>query len=198
LEERLKKRLIGAAVLASLAVIFVPMLVEKRPPSSPAVLDLPKLPEQSPPKPVMFEPPLLQTEVPRPVPRQQSAPAGEPEPVLDAPDETVADAAQGAEPSGDPTPPPETVAAPSPGANTPITAWVVRVGSFSSRDNAQRLVEKLREAGLDTMDPQPVDIRGRRLYRVQVGPEADRGRAESMLPRIKELTRLDGQVRSYP
>jgi len=189
LEERLKKRLIGAAVLASLAVIFVPMLVEKRTTPSPEILSLPQPPSERPEPQGMFEPPLLQTEVPRPKPLAPREPVPDPEEAALAAPSPVAEP-----PPTTPEAAPAVVERPSP----PISAWIVRVGSFSSRENAVRLVEKLREAGLDTMDPQPVDIRGRTLYRVQVGPEADRKRAERLLPRIRELTRLDGQVRSYP
>jgi DedD protein len=187
LDERLKKRLIGAAVLASLAVIFVPMLVDKRSAREPEVLRLPELPPAESPRPAMFEPPLLQSEVPPPEPRPVQVPLAEPGEAEEPPADVDRPATATA-PRPKPTPQPQQA----------ISAWTVRVGSFSSRENAERLVEKLRAAGIDTMAPQPVDIQGRRLYRVQVGPEAERERAEALLPEIKELTRLDGQVRSYP
>jgi DedD protein len=44
MEEGLKKRLIGAAVLAALAVIFVPMLFEEPPPPEPELAPLPPRP----------------------------------------------------------------------------------------------------------------------------------------------------------
>ena len=59
MEEGLKKRLIGAAVLASLAVIFVPMLFEE-PPSRPP--PLPPLPSKPPMRDFASE--MLRDEVP--------------------------------------------------------------------------------------------------------------------------------------
>ena len=50
----------------------------------------------------------------------------------------------------------------------------MQVGSFSNRDNARRLVERLRKAELPTADPDPVTVDGKRLYRVRVGPVVER------------------------
>lgn len=172
MDEKLKKRLVGAAVLASLAVIFVPMLVEQRaetpavvPPPTPAELEEPT-----------FDSRLLREEVPAPLPL--------PPPVTVESGE-----------AGDGEPPP---AGPALKPRVGLSVWVVQVGSFSSRDNAERLVKKLRDNGLDVMEPDVVEIRGQKLFRVQVGPEIERARAEALLPRVKEITELDGKVLSYP
>ena len=60
LDEQLKKRLIGAAVLASLAVIFVPMLLESPPEERP----LGEIPPPPPARP--FDSKLLREPVPPP------------------------------------------------------------------------------------------------------------------------------------
>ena len=218
MDENLKKRLVGAAVLASLAVIFVPMLVDKRV-QPPEIKPLPKLQE---PRPVEFKSSLLKQEIPAPipVPKRKSLPEPVQEPVTTAAPQPVQEPAvtTASEPKRDPistlaqnttstsvperaelqTSPANQESVKPPPARVALGSWVVRVGSFGSRDNAQRLVQKLRAAGLDTMAPEPVEVRGKTLYRVMVGPEIDRERAIALLPKIKKVSQLQGQVYAYP
>lgn len=81
---------------------------------------------------------------------------------------------------------------------TGLSAWVVQVGSFSSRENAEKLVARLREADLPTPDPELVDIRGKRYYRVRVGPVIERSEAEGMLEQVIAIAKIKAQVRQYP
>ena len=171
MDEGLKKRLIGAAVLASLAVIFVPMLFEE-PPSRPP--PLPPLPQRPPA--VDFASEMLREEVPAVAPLAPVVP----EPVVD------------------PAPPP---GAPPPVAEAPrtgLSAWVVQAASLSSQENAEKLVARLREAGLPTPDPELVDIKGKRFYRVRVGPVIERAEAEGMLDKVSEIAGSQAQVQQYP
>lgn len=167
MEEGLKRRLIGAAVLAALAVIFVPMLFEEPPPQAP---QLPPLP--APPPPVDFASEMLREEVPAVVP-----PAVEPAPV-DAPAAV------------------ETPAAAEP--RTGLTAWVVQAASLSSRENADKLVARLRAEQLPTPDPELVDIKGKRYYRVRVGPVIERAEAEAMVAKVSEIAGTQARVQRYP
>ncbi|MGB5567843.1 MAG: SPOR domain-containing protein, partial [Sedimenticolaceae bacterium] len=75
---------------------------------------------------------------------------------------------------------------------------VVQVGSFSSQENAEKLVEKLREAKLLTPDPDPVDLRGKRYYRVRVGPVVERSEAEAMLEQVNTIAGTRAKVQQYP
>ncbi len=75
---------------------------------------------------------------------------------------------------------------------------MVQVGSFSNRDNAMKLVRKLRKAGLQVRDPERIELRGKTLYRVQVGPVLDRKRAQALLPRVDRVTGTHARVRAYP
>jgi DedD protein len=190
-DDKLKKRLVGATVLAALAIIFVPMLVEKRA-TPPVVTPLPELPEH---RPAQFDSRLLREEVPapEPLPPVRSAPAAETPPTEDSPtSEQPPSVGTGTGPAtADPT---RSELQP----RTGLSVWVVQVGAFSSRENAERLVQQLRAAGLDTLDPDQVELRGRQLYRVQVGPEIERARAEALLPKVKEVSGLDGKVLAYP
>lgn len=174
MEEGLKKRLIGAAVLAALAVIFVPMLFEE-PPSRPP--PLPPLPQQPPM--ADFASAMLREEVPAVTPlaprEQPPEPMVEPASVASAPE------------TPEPTKP-----------RTGLTAWVVQAASLSSQENADKLVAKLREAKLPTPDPELVDIKGKRFYRVRVGPVVERSEAEGMLDQVSEIAGTKAQVQQYP
>jgi len=173
MDEGLKKRLIGAAVLASLAVIFVPMLFEE-PPSRPP--PLPPLPSKPPVSDFASE--MLREEVPAVTPL--------------APPPSVADTpvtSQRPAPSAPPS-----VQAP----RTGIAAWAIQVGSFSSRENAEQLVAKLREAKLPTPDPELIDRKGKRFYRVRVGPVVERAKADGMLAKVNAIAGTKAFVQQYP
>jgi DedD protein len=189
LEEGLKKRLVGAAVLASLAVIFVPMLIEEP-------VDKVEL-EATPPAPPArpFESRLLRDEAPiprRPAPVVRPEPASPP-PVQARPKPKPKTSTAAAKPPKAASRP-----APRPGARTGLDAWVVQVGSFSSLDNARKLVARLRKARLQVRDPERIELRGKVLYRVLVGPVLDKKRAQAMLPKVNRITGTQGSVRSYP
>lgn len=175
MDDGLKKRLIGASVLASLAVIFVPMLFEE-PPTRPA----PLAPLPSKPPVTDFASEKLREEIPAITPLAPREPAVE---TQAAPVDTN---------------PATEAAAPPAKPRTGLTAWVVQVGSFSSRENADKLVAKLRDANLPTPDPELVDIRGKRYYRVRVGPVVERDEAQGMVAEVSSVAGTDVQVRQYP
>lgn len=178
MDEGLKKRLIGAAVLASLAVIFVPMLFEE-PPSQPP--PLPPLPKQPPVSDFASE--MLREEVPAVTPL--------------APREPEAAVAAAASPQPAQTIPEPAVPEPAV-PRTGLSAWVVQAASLSSQENADKLVARLREAGLPTPDPDLVDIQGKRFYRVRVGPVVERAEADAMLDKVSEIAGSKAQVQQYP
>ena len=207
MDEPLKRRLIGATVLVSLAIIFLPMLLSHKPVArhQGKMAPIPAEPERS------FDASLLR-EIPAEEPQPAPAEPEREEPVVAEPATPVSKATPRPKPvprlkSRPVAPPhipaPETVQAKSRNADKTTaggspTAWVVRVGSFSSRASADKLVKKLRKAGLDTMDPVAVTVKGKRYYRVQVGPQLDKKRAERLLPRVNKIARTKGQVVRYP
>lgn len=72
-------------------------------------------------------------------------------------------------------------------AKTPASAaagrWWVQVGSYASRDNAQRKAQKLRDAGYST-EVSRARQNGTELYRVRAGPVADRAAAAALQARL--------------
>ena len=60
----------------------------------------------------------------------------------------------------------------------------------------RKLVAKLRDAKLPTPDAELVDIKGKRYYRVKVGPVVERAEAEGMAARVSEIAGTRTQVHS--
>ena len=234
MDETLKRRLIGAAVVVSLAVIFVPMLVEEAPVPDPGIegSNVPRRED------LTFKSSLLKDEVvptdavpPNSAAQEAGtppvalAPAPDVKPAV-APAPDAASVAAATDAASEAMPPKETVrpaesaasvtkspAATAPGAGQvakaspmqpakpvpKLTAWVIQVGNYSSRDKADAVAQPLRAKGLETF-VEPIDEAGKLVYRVSVGPEADRRRAEGLLPRVEAA--MGGKdkpfIRSYP
>lgn len=73
----------------------------------------------------------------------------------------------------------------------------VQVGSFASRNNAERLADQLSAAGYDAF-VHDEDAGGRTIWRVRVGSFADRADADRLLETLREDEGLDGIVVSHP
>jgi DedD protein len=87
------------------------------------------------------------------------------------------------------TTPPAPAAPPAAGpggkstASAPGTGWVVQLGSFASHANAEHLARKVHAQGFTVSVSQGSG--GRRLYRVRVGPVADRPAAVQLAQRLR-------------
>lgn len=63
--------------------------------------------------------------------------------------------------------------------------WAVQVGSFGSRENADRLVRRLKVKGYGAFVTES-SSRGRKWYRVRVGPQRDRAAADAIAVRLRK------------
>jgi DedD protein len=180
LEERLKRRLLGGAVLVALVVIFVPMLIDE-PVDSKVVSDhrIPPKPEAlEKPMPAILPPPPVVSEEPVEVEQPKGESSVKSEPVASKP-AAVVDAKPAA---GD---------KPSP------TAWMIQVASLTVKDNAEKLMADLKKSDLPAT-VERVEVEGKRHYRVRVGPEVNHQTALSMAERIKRDFKLTPKVLRYP
>lgn len=190
----LKQRLIGAAVLVALAVIFLPMLVKGPAPDS-GVTDLsmrvPEAPDGD------FKTIDLPLVVPEGAP--QDGVLGLPEPAEGDPLPTIDTAnAPPAEqrPSGDATGAPATDAGTGPAATAsaasalPATTaggdYAVHFGAFASARDAGLIVRQLGEAGL-TAYSEAFELGGKPAQRVRLGPYASREQAEAVRVRAAQV-----------
>ncbi|PUB91121.1 MAG: hypothetical protein DBP01_04035, partial [gamma proteobacterium symbiont of Ctena orbiculata] len=173
MEERLKQRLLGGAVLVALVVIFVPMLieepVERRADSDYTIPVKPALNKSKPEKriqqPKAAEPQPVPA-ITKPEPQKISKPAPtvtkEAKPSVSKPVKATGDTSN----------------RPSP------TAWMIQVASLTNEKNAENLVKRLRKADLPAQ-MEKVRLNGKLHYRIRVGPEVDHRLAEKMLAKIK-------------
>jgi cell division septation protein DedD len=67
---------------------------------------------------------------------------------------------------------------------------VIQVFSSNDRDQAERIIERLRTGG-ERPFMSPVEVGGQTMYRVRLGPFADRAEAESVADRVRRAYRLE-------
>lgn len=172
MDTKLKQRLIGAIVLVALAVIFLPMLVKGPAPDS-GVSDVPI---KAPPAPDagQFETRELPLVTPGQAPAGGAVGMGASSPA----------AVQGAPAA---TPPPAS-------ATTAGGDYAVSFGAYASQADADIVIARLREAKLPGF-AQPDTLGERKVWRVRIGPYADRAQAESVrLQAVKVRDDVNAQV----
>jgi DedD protein len=195
METAVKERLVGGAILVLLVVLIVPAIL-----TGPRELPLPELDGEGPTKTVEIDlggsRPAVDTgqEALADQPVIPPAPTGLPE---TAPAPAVASqATQAPQPAQEmPAAPPGAAIAPAPGpvqASPPAqpepatsdSAWAVQLAAFSSQDSARKMVADLKSRGYSAF---VLEYRAdnRVLYRVRVGPEAQRERAAALASRLQ-------------
>ena len=73
-----------------------------------------------------------------------------------------------------------------PASSIPGDDVTVQIGSFGERENAKRLSDRLEKAGIEAVDIDHVELDGRDLWRVRVGPVAASAYPE-LLARLRAL-----------
>jgi DedD protein len=204
LKKRARRRLVGAAALALLAVIVLPMVMDQEPkptsqeiqvripsqdgstftsrilPNKPAATPLPPV-EVAPKEAVVAPPTPTATPAPLPVeiqPEGKAAPAAGPEKPAAVPEKPV-----------DKTPdkPADATRAATILAGGGDTAqWVVNLGAYSEPGNVRLLQKKIKELALPVYTEKVDTAQGERT-RVRVGPFANREAAERAQGKLKKI-----------
>lgn len=205
----LKQRIIGALVIISLAIIFVPMMFEKphqlNDSQQRAIPEEPAFPEVTIVKP---EAPQSADYVVNQQAAESSAASAE-TPVTSAPEAAApADTAPLAA-----TPVDKAPVDTSPVASSPIAkaapqpepaaasgykasldgAWVVQLGSFGTQDNATRLRDQVRAKGFAAFTT-PVQMNGQEMTRVFTGPFVDKKDADAAKKALDQAFALNSKV----
>ncbi len=204
----LKQRIIGALVLVSLAVIFVPMMFDEphseRESTSIKIPEEPPFPEVEAPEPEVAEAPAyrleesgngdLQPVVQEPsfgeLPQEVSeVEAPEPAPTVEEPEVSQQETSE-----------PEPQAPVREDAAAEFTrslegAWVVQLGSFGSADNARNLRNEVRDKGYNS-HLQQVTRGDAELTRVFTGPFAEKAEAEKAKQVLDKAFGLNSLVTS--
>ncbi len=208
MDEGAKRRLVGAAVVVALIVIFVPMLLEQSDPvglgepivipGEPSIgpsdqladdgdadLATPLTAEDlTPPLPIPEPPPGAVVEAPATGPATGIV-------VEPAPPESGTPELAPAEPEADLVP-----EGPRPVPAGTIS-WVVQVASLGSPDAAKGLRDKLRAKGYTAFVEQAT-VNDKQYYRVRVGPEVERTRADRLAAELQRETSSTPLVQRYP
>ncbi|MDJ0834845.1 MAG: SPOR domain-containing protein [Gammaproteobacteria bacterium] len=207
MDQHLKQRLVGVAVIFSLAVIFLPMLLdgsgrqhdslEISIPPPPVINSEVKVEEK------VIELQLEADKLPRLEPfivDESSDPPGQ-----DAPVDVVK-----AEPQAEPEPAAETKPQPPKQAKTteqtkPAAAkkqvggesWVIQVGSFSDKNKAYTQRDQLRKSDLAAVFIEKFKHDGKLSYRVRMGPFITRKNAGVINNKLMAKYNIKGLVMRY-
>jgi DedD protein len=212
MDSALKQRLIGAAVLIALAVIFVPMFLSGSPPKTDTVtenLAIPPAPERE-----------FQTRVVPAEGGRSTTPASLPERAAGGSD-SVATVDAGANPRDaaevpypqDAAPPPTAATKPAVATAKPVEAaparpvperaapaasstgrYAVHLGIFANGANADALVASAKKYGLVAYT-ESADVDGKPATRVRLGPYEDRSTAEAARLKLQKAdAKLKGSV----
>ncbi|MEO6688191.1 MAG: SPOR domain-containing protein [Dokdonella sp.] len=205
----LKQRLLGAAVLIALAVIFVPMLMSGSAPRKSAELEttnlaIPQQPDHE------FQQRVLPVDAAATKPTAPAAPAVPDPDKIVAVDTATATKPAASSPAPIPTPAPTPVGPSKPAATAkpeiapavttvvPAEAvkpapgqaanghYFVNLGVYSATKNSQELVAALKKGGFPA-SAESSEFQGKPAERVRVGPFVDRAAAEAARLRIKQL-----------
>ena len=212
MEQQLKQRLVGVAVIFSLAIIFVPMLLDgsgNRPqqlnitiPPPPQIatndhvqekiIEIRKKVEELPElQPVVVDeasdPPVV--EVAKEADQKEAEPPAteqkaQPEPKPKAQTEKVAKV-EAAKPK------------PSPKKQVGGTSWVIQVGSFSDKNKAYKQRDRLRKSKLASVFIEKFAHDGKTSYRVRMGPFITRKKANVVKNKVLAKYNVKGLVMRY-
>jgi DedD protein len=191
LRKRARRRLVGAIVLVTVAVMILPMVLdqEPRPVTQDIAINIPPKGDAG---------SFAAKAVPAAEPARPAAVAPKPAPAAPQPAVRPAQApgAQGEaeRPKAEPVPPapaPEKPGEPSARAARADAAagedaFVVQLDAFSNPNNAKQQQKRLADAGIRSYT-ETVRTRKGELTRVRVGPYASRGEAEQMRERLRRM-----------
>jgi len=196
MERTLKERIIGAIVLVTFVVLVVPVFLDGPPEGGATVSERVLLPGQAGQDTKTV---VLNRE------RDEPIPAANREENTNTPAKVAVSKPEEERPVPVKEPEPARVEAqsvPEPRPELTSTAasttgmWAVQLGSFSNRENAEKLAADLRKQGFAAFLSQLKTDSGQ-LQRVRIGPQKDRESAELMASRLSKIGR-EGQVVPHP
>jgi DedD protein len=187
-DTRLRQRVVGAAVLTTLAIIILPMLLDGTSEDRAQVMS-------AIPEPPVIELKKLSMEDVRREMRAMEQESAALLPVLQ---------------EDDPVPPAAKESAPATAQKTPSkkkfeldqnllpVSWTLQLGSFQNPNNAMRLRQQLREADYRSYIIQSkADGQGGDIFRVYVGPMLQKEDLEKIAAAVKIQFELEGQISRY-
>lgn len=207
---KFRNRLVGAVVLVAVGVIFLPTLFDgDKKYNEDQFASIPLVPKPGDEQDIESIAPIEQTTTPS-TPSEGASEAmiseavtGVEQPQVSTPEVSepqVAPSTPVVEPPKVVNPPVEPPTTP-PSAVSETTApkgeaWVVQLGALKNAAKVEEIIAKMHLSGYPvyTVPARPVSGKVTRIY---IGPNASKAELQAMLPRLKELTGLQGEVRAY-
>ena len=193
MDSALKQRLLGAAVLIALAVIFVPMFLSNSPKQEESTtrnLEIPPVPDHKVETRTLT---VASPSAPLPAPAAEdpnkvvtvdtNAP-----PKVDAHPEDQVPSAPPPKPVAPPPPKPAALVETTPTAApeaAPAGRYAINMGVYADQNHANALVANIKKLGFAAYS-ESTDYQGKPATRVRVGPFGDRAAAESARLKIKQ------------
>ncbi|MEY0488067.1 cell division protein DedD [Proteus terrae] len=212
---KFQNRLVGAVVLVAVGVIFLPALLDgDKKYNEDQFASIPLVPKPGDEQEIESIAPIEQTSVPSTPSEGASegmlseAVTGVEQPTVTTPEApTVVPVTPSAQPSQQPTStqePPAVVTPPVQPPAPPVQetkppkgeAWVVQLGALKNVAKVEEIIAKMHFSGYPvyTIPARPVAGQVTRIY---IGPSASKSELQAILPHLKELTGLQGEVRAY-
>jgi len=199
MEAPLRYRMVGAIVLIFVAVLVLPWMFDGAGYESMQGLEQP-VPE----RPEFAVPQTPSAPVPAPIDQRAdegrdggevriAEPAPVPSPEAQRPADTVP--AAPARAAGPEASRPRTPAATEPGPDA--VGWAVQVGSFGREENAREQAQRLRAEGFPAF-VERASANGRGVWRVKVGPRAQRDEALRLRDEVQRRMDVSGIVIAHP
>jgi len=176
MDSRLKQRLIGAAVLIALAVIFLPMLVKGPPPDS-GVSDLSLRVPDAPTEAETIDLPLIEDE---------SAPSPTPDDIGAAESASAPEHSAGTDPAGQGATAVEPGTEPALPASVASGQYVVHYATFATQPEADEMAHQLQAREFPAFT-HPAVFNDRPAVAVRIGPYAQRAEAETIRVRAAQV-----------
>ena len=168
MEAPLQQRIVGAIVLVTLGVIFIPALLDGSGYRSRQVQDI-EIKE----KPAF--PPLTQKKVkPIATPLQDSKKAQEKVPQAGIKQTDTKQVHK-----------------------KPIKSFALQVGTFGSNENAQKMRAQMRKAGYSAFVYKST-AKGKTTYKVRIGPELERSVLQKIKAELKKSKKIDAYIVNHP
>jgi len=198
MDQGLKERLVGAAVLVAIAVWLIPWVLDGPEDGADTQASSLQLPSAEEPMPMRTQTLKLgdaseESAQPAPAPAPAAAPPPQPAVATAEPAKDKTAAASEPQPQAETTlaaaavpaeRPPAAAAPPKPEQQKAVGDWTVQLGSFSEEVNAKRLAQRAGTFGYKA-EVSSVRNSGKTLYRVRVGPQATRAAADAAASALK-------------
>lgn len=202
MDQQLKERLVGAAVLVALTAIFVPMVLDgPAPPTAAVPATLAPAPVDASTFGYDLTAPLPGTPASAAAPATvAAAPAAASKPAVAKPAAPKPAMPQATAPAAQASaaPKPKEPSATKPASAAPSSGgWAAQVGSFSEKATAERIATDLKRGGFKAFVMEH-RTDGKTQYRVRVGPVASRESAAALASRITEQTKQAARPVRHP